>query len=404
MRLVVHISSFLAAALFSFGPGSPGGGLLSGGIAFSVYIGLICLIPRGISAKPDWLIPGGLGLFQTAFWAVWGVPWQFCIIWGGALTWMIRLLMKRARMGWEWAVLPWLVVCLYSFFAEMLPLSPARPPYWTFPLLAVAGWAALRLYGRLRGDAEVRAMLVKACERLDALTAPEALTAPDALPEDLAPQAVQFARQSRRLLELRPNPGEAGAELVREIATAAERLSRTGPSAGPAVRASLRTTLARVNKTLQKSLAAIAPRQEGGAALDPALAKKLEEYRELSLRLTEKSADLPLELRGHVDGIARATENILVCMRDDPRDIAPGDRFLARYLKAAHTVADEHIRLAGQGVSSRTVDEALGRSRELLQRLEKAFTEEHAALLENDTINFTAELNVLDKLLKMDGR
>ena len=44
------------------------------------------------------------------------------------------------------------------------------------------------------------------------------------------------------------------------------------------------------------------------------------------------------------------------------------------------------------------------RSGQLLERLEKAFTDEHGRLLQNDTVNFTAELNVLDKLLKMEGR
>jgi hypothetical protein len=39
-----------------------------------------------------------------------------------------------------------------------------------------------------------------------------------------------------------------------------------------------------------------------------------------------------------------------------------------------------------------------------LDRLVGAFHEEHGNLLRNDTMRFTADLNVLDTLLKMDGR
>ena len=105
-----------------------------------------------------------------------------------------------------------------------------------------------------------------------------------------------------------------------------------------------------------------------------------------------------------IDGIVEATENILACMHADPNDVAPADKFLSRYLTAAHTVVEEYVRLSGQGNMHSGVTQALARSGELLKRLEQAFVDEHARLLQNDTVNFTAELNVLDKLLKMEGR
>ena len=54
-------------------------------------------------------------------------------------------------------------------------------------------------------------------------------------------------------------------------------------------------------------------------------------------------------------------------------------------------------------VSSGEIKDSLERSHEMLERLAKAFADEYAALQQNDAINFTAELNALDAVLKMQG-
>lgn len=126
--------------------------------------------------------------------------------------------------------------------------------------------------------------------------------------------------------------------------------------------------------------------------------------RVLVAELRDKNAALPRNVRGTVEGIASAADNILQCMLADPRDLEPGNRFLKRYLKAAHTVVDKHGRLARERVITPEVISALAQSEEMLGRLESAFSKEHALLLQNDAIDLSAELNVLDTLLKMDGR
>lgn len=120
--------------------------------------------------------------------------------------------------------------------------------------------------------------------------------------------------------------------------------------------------------------------------------------------LRAKNARLPQDVRGTVEGIAMAADNILACMAADPRDLEAGNRFLKRYLTAVHTVADKHARLSREREITPEAIEALAKSGEMLHRLESAFTKEHTYLLQNDATDLSAELNVLDTLLKMDGR
>ena len=138
--------------------------------------------------------------------------------------------------------------------------------------------------------------------------------------------------------------------------------------------------------------------------VDEALAARIEAFRQKALELAGRKDSLPPGMRSRIDGIVEATENIFSCMLADPHDVAPADKFLSRYLTAAHTVVEEYARLSRQGCTHDSVTQALARGDELLERLERAFVDEHARLLQNDTVNFTAELNVLDKLLKMEGR
>ena len=130
----------------------------------------------------------------------------------------------------------------------------------------------------------------------------------------------------------------------------------------------------------------------------------IEAFRDSAQRLEGKKGKLPPALRPHLKGIRETTESILECIRTDPEDVAPGTRFLVRYLPATHKVVDEHIRLSQEGGRYKNVQEALERSGALLARLEQAFIDEHCDLLRNDTMNFTAEIHVLDTLLKTQGK
>lgn len=259
-----------------------------------MYVGLICLVARGTSLRPAWLLPALAGILQALLLLLGGFPPYQAVFWGGAQSWLQRLLRKKGDMGGEFAplllLLPLGIMLVNSFsFPAFLAAS--------FGCIVLAGAAASSLGGRL------------------------------------------FSFFRRRHAEQGLAPAE------RTVAF---------------FRASVKT-------------------------------------------LTEKCALLPADVQPTVRAIAAVSEEILRCMAKDPRDLEPGRRFLKRYLGAAHSVADTHLRLARERVITPEMAEALARSGEMLTRLERAFSQEHSRLLQNDVSDFSADLKVLDTLLKMDG-
>lgn len=112
---------------------------------------------------------------------------------------------------------------------------------------------------------------------------------------------------------------------------------------------------------------------------------------------------LPDTLVVHLTGIVTLAEKILQCMKSDPRDVGPGRRFLERYLPLL-----EKIAARGQILSEQLSDEAqrqkaITELAAVLERVERAFEQQHQALLENDSLDLDAELLTIDNMLKADG-
>ena len=391
-RLFVHLCSLIAATLIA-AAAWPGVGVATG---LCAYAGLICLIPRSTLPITDRIIPSAAGAALMLFWTVAGVPWQFTFLWGGLTAWGLRLISRRGAMGWEGLALPLLLIALTRFFAALAPLCPATPPYWSLPVFMLLGWGARWGYARVRGGALRREMLQRACLRLE-----QKLTS-GVLPETLRIGAEYLAKQGRSLAGSGIALEAKDDALVTTMAELAEQIGRVGGNSPHGALKGLEARTSACNQSLHERLEEI--RRQKPAQERSVLDVRLDDFEQSARELLRKAGPLPRDIRDPLLGIGAATEQILQCMREDPNDVAPGDRFLSRYLKAAHTVVDEHTRLSGQPESAGEMADLLGRSRDLLKRLEAAFVQEHASLLRNDAVNFTAELNVLDKLLKMDGK
>ena len=222
MRLLVHFSSLVAAGIIGSTLNMPGGVPWgsSASVVVSAYIGLICLLPKGMGKNASWILPTSLGFFQCLFWVFWGLPWQLTFLWGGFLTWVVRLLDKKGDLGWEWSVTPWLLIAIYGFFTNLRPLAAVSIPFWTMPLLALAGWGGLLLRERLNYDPAHRKLLLAACGRM------EALLAERALPESLARPVKLLVEQGRNFERALPRVDKAAAVLIMDIDAAAAGLAR----------------------------------------------------------------------------------------------------------------------------------------------------------------------------------
>ncbi len=410
VRALVHfIALFLAAGVsLSRWPDFVSLGLSKGHVQLIIYVGVVCLVPRGMGWNAAWLIPTGAGVVQYVSLLALGVSFPLVVLWAGAQTWVQRLIRQRGAMGWEWAALPWLFLCLVN-----TPL-PDVSSYASVGVVTLLGWMAQFLYGRTSVRL-IETYLTRLRKILNAGVLPLPLQTPV---QNLLTCCMRLAKEKKNLDR---KAVARVADRVRDAVDALESLTKNGRPAAWDLRINglyrqINTLVRALRKELgdqllpdpQTPAKATAtdplPAQETPLPPDDDMEARLHWYGESAARLVIKTKTLPETLRMPAGSICRETEKILTCMRTDPQDVMQGDLFLSRYLVATHRIIDEYIRLSREGVGHEAVAQVLAKSTDLLQRLEQAFVNEHGMLLKNDTFNLSVELDVLERMLKIEGR
>lgn len=393
-RVFVHLCCMIAALIFA-ASSEPGHSAFAAWLA--AYAGLVCFIPMstGSEAPSERMIPPLAGASLLLCWVALGVPWQFVPYWGGLAAWGTRLLLRPGGLRWEWLDIPLIII---GFFPYLPPsaVSVTNLPFWSLPFFAGGGWLAGKLYGLVRGQNIRRELLTASCKKLSKKL--DSKTLPDALRIG----AIQLEKQGRDLLNSGLARDSSYEPLVRSLAAVTDGVCLADSRSKEPYLKELEAGVSALNQDLFDRLQEL--RQSQAPKSHSPLDLRLEAFAQSIRALLVKAPLLPESVRGQVFGIGKAAHGILRCMREDPADMTAGDRFLSRYLKAAHTVVDEYAKLVSRNGMQEGSTELLARSGELLRRLEAAFIQEQSSLLRNDTITFTAELNVLDKLLKMDGK
>ncbi len=421
-RILVHLVALTVAALVS----SAATSILpeSTSTIVGVYIGLICLLPRGNPREAAWYIPTLLGVAQSVLLVLLGIPWPLVFLWGGLQTWIQRLWGCRGSFGWEWAVAPMLVmsisILLQDFMLWYIPLWPLL----SIPVVTVAGVVAMAVYRRSQGEAIHRRMLDEALERLhraiswrvlpdeaqqlgelllSQATAYKGVHAANAAGYALVERVDAVSRKvDDNVNEIRALRGDAGNALAKKVLRSARWnsvASRMPQLDG--LLADIRDCNAALLEAMQRSKADAKKGNAAGATDD---AGRMAGYEDAARQLLFKKTSLPVELTRHVESIVASALGIVECMRKDPADVPVGHKFLGRYLQATHRVVDEYVRLAAENNGQEDVAAALARSGEILERMATAFADERKNMLQNDAINYTAELNALDAMLKMRGK
>ncbi len=127
------------------------------------------------------------------------------------------------------------------------------------------------------------------------------------------------------------------------------------------------------------------------------------QYRDSIAKLRIKQILLPKNIQQSLQSLISSAEAIITCMVEDKRDIELGKRFLNRYLPATHSVLDNYRRHCKDASTNPQIAHALSQSETIILRLEQAFAYEYSHLQRNNIDDFSAELRVLDTLLKMEN-
>ncbi len=104
-------------------------------------------------------------------------------------------------------------------------------------------------------------------------------------------------------------------------------------------------------------------------------------------------------LREKLRNVVGAANKVLLQIEEDPRDLRRARKFLNVYLDGAQRVTETYAATSARASSP----EMEARFAALLDDMEKTFTEQHAKLLENDTLDLDAEIEVLKTRLTREG-
>ena len=374
------------------------------------YIGIICLLPRGDFKKPTWYIPTIIGLLQALAAFFLGASIPTALFWGGLQRWVLSLFQNRGRLCWDYSVAPFLLLCLDTInYGKSFGLI-----YVVFISLFLVGVLANFLYNRIKADQIHEERFASDLAQLQELLKNKIK------PEKVGQQARLLANLSEALSRLLKDMGREGFQIIDRIHSLVEALQKHVDAEKPSSASGwskgllksqnwgrkgedhseeLVKLLAEGNDYLKNEVKRLRKGQTGDTSDQEA---KWIAFEESATDLQTKAVSLPDSLAKHVLSISNSSVEIVKNMREDPADRLPGERFLSRYLTAVHKIVDEYIRLA-EGPVQKDVEHALSRSAELLQRMDDAFKDELASLLQNDAINLTAEVDAIDAMLRMKG-
>ena len=83
-RILFHISAFIIGAILSTHVPQ----IHPGEAALGVYLGLICIVARGASRKPSWIVPAVSGAGLAVLLILFGMPFPYALFWGGLQSWV----------------------------------------------------------------------------------------------------------------------------------------------------------------------------------------------------------------------------------------------------------------------------------------------------------------------------
>lgn len=368
--------------------------------AFFAYVGIVCIFPRSFNFSQKFFsFPAVTSIIQFIVYALFYNFWPVGLLWAGLQTWVLRAFIRRFDMDLDWLLFPFVLI------AVVLAFNMHAVPYLLFPVCTVVGYFSYQLAmvteHKKRIDTGLRNTLAYSEKALNLGTFPADFCKELSLFQG---QCVDFLRigeikKHKLFVVLMPAISAVEPELCMALGWAEEQFKT--PQAN-----NLLASIASLNYVLDDAMK-VGKTTSDAKSIDPGKTTvedaRFTPFYVSARQLLEKKTKLPQEMQADVQAIYISTMNILRCMSADTFDLGGGKRFLDRYLPAAHTILDDYIRLKGDA-NHKNVADVLEKTADLLKRMVDAFHEEHGNLLRNDTMEFDANLNVLDKLLKMDGK
>lgn len=125
--------------------------------------------------------------------------------------------------------------------------------------------------------------------------------------------------------------------------------------------------------------------------------RKLKELQLLSRNVKERG------VRTKVEAISDLVKRIIEDVEQDPADLPKARKFLGYYLDATIKILTRYNDIISRGLEDQNLAGSLKKAEEGLETVRKAFEKQLVQLMENDVMDLDAELQLLERTIKMEG-
>ena len=109
------------------------------------------------------------------------------------------------------------------------------------------------------------------------------------------------------------------------------------------------------------------------------------------------------KLSAQIDHIENTTANIFYLVSRNPERVSEIQTFLEYYLPTTLKLLDQYAQLERQGKGGENIQSARRRIEEIMEKLVEGFDAQLDKLFKKQTIDITNDVNVLDKMMRMEG-
>ena len=110
-----------------------------------------------------------------------------------------------------------------------------------------------------------------------------------------------------------------------------------------------------------------------------------------------------VEVRQKINEIMRITDKITQDAINDPSDIPQIKKFMNYYLPTTIKLLNAYDRMDNLGVSGANIDASKGRVEQMLTTVEKAYDKQLDALFQDEAMDISADVTVLEQMMAQEG-
>lgn len=121
-------------------------------------------------------------------------------------------------------------------------------------------------------------------------------------------------------------------------------------------------------------------------------------------RIQELNDAIPdFKLSAQLKQLEILTQKIFDYVKQHPENVRQIRQFLNYYLPTTIKLLEQYVVLQNQGMRVGNIDEGMTKIENMLEKVITAFQQQLDSLFENDVVDITAEIRVMEKMMASEG-